>query len=364
MKRTCLLLVLLFSFSNFAFADYPLTMTAVYTRGQSAVLHDPKEMFHSGDYDCTRGDANNAPECHTLLEWAEMEAIAGTPDTVVFTLADGSQVGVQTHTMNKIPGFLECAPYSEIIFCSLYFEFLTRQQQVPRERVNKYGQTESLSTQEMIAAEEARRKELFGDGNTMTLTFRYRLKGGPKDHFQKIEIDRSSCTEEHGVNHCSSIPEALNARANGYFVGDKVDAPQLARKPAAGTASAPAIAPAAGTPPDLETLKQNSQAARTSDAAAAAMANAGHVQTPQELAQLLATGQASRCAVLTNPAGAEIYIDGNKGGVTPLVFVLIKHGDTPRTLTIKKAGYKTVERQLVPDGRNIPISVVLEKETP
>ena len=56
-----------------------------------------------------------------------------------------------------------------------------------------------------------------------------------------------------------------------------------------------------------------------------------------------------------------MYVDGNKAGVTPIAFVLIKR-DNPRVLTIKLAGYKTVEKTLVPDGKNIPISITLEKE--
>jgi hypothetical protein len=64
---------------------------------------------------------------------------------------------------------------------------------------------------------------------------------------------------------------------------------------------------------------------------------------------------------MTSPAGAEVYIDGNKSGVTPEAFVLIKR-DNPRVLTVKLAGYKTVEKTLIPDGKNIPISITLEKE--
>ena len=99
-------------------------------------------------------------------------------------------------------------------------------------------------------------------------------------------------------------------------------------------------------------LKENIEAGKTSPAAAAQLAQDGHSQTPQEQAQLIQNGQASKTAVITSPAGAEVYIDGNKGGVTPLVFVLIKR-DAPRTITIKLAGYKTVEQTYVPDGKPI-----------
>jgi len=62
------------------------------------------------------------------------------------------------------------------------------------------------------------------------------------------------------------------------------------------------------------------------------------------------------------PSGAEVEIDGNIAGVSPLAFVLIKHGDSPRVITIKMNGYKTVEKKVVPDGKTIPIGLTLEKQ--
>ena len=87
------------------------------------------------------------------------------------------------------------------------------------------------------------------------------------------------------------------------------------------------------TPQLTEDQKQlvinNSRTAMSSPAAAAALATVGHARTPQELAQLVQQGQASRCAVITTPPGAEVYIDGNKAGVAPFAFALLKHEDTP-----------------------------------
>ena len=115
-----------------------------------------------------------------------------------------------------------------------------------------------------------------------------------------------------------------------------------------------------------DTMKQeftaNSEAGKSSPAAAAALADVGHVQTPQEMTALVEAGKASKCAVVTNPPGAEIDVDGNKAGVSPMVFVLLKHGDTPRIITIRMSGYKTVEMREVPDGKTIPIGLTLEKE--
>lgn len=108
-------------------------------------------------------------------------------------------------------------------------------------------------------------------------------------------------------------------------------------------------------------LTQNMEASKTSPAAAAQLAQDGHLGTPEEMAQLVQKGQGSKTAIVTNPAGAEVDIDGNRAGVTPLVFVLIKR-DKPRVLTIKLAGYKTVEKTIIPDGKDIPLAFNLEKE--
>jgi hypothetical protein len=108
-------------------------------------------------------------------------------------------------------------------------------------------------------------------------------------------------------------------------------------------------------------IKNNSEAAKSSPASAAAIATDGHESTPAELAELVKQGKASKCAVVTSPVGAEVYIDGNKAGITPLAFVLIKR-DNPRVITVKMDGYKTVEKQLDPDGKVIPLGLTLEKQ--
>ncbi|MCX6628587.1 MAG: PEGA domain-containing protein [Candidatus Solibacter sp.] len=126
--------------------------------------------------------------------------------------------------------------------------------------------------------------------------------------------------------------------------------------------SVPAAAVAPTAEPTIALVTANSEAAKASLAAAAAMANVGHAPSPQELAELVQKGQASKCAVVTLPPGAEVSIDGNKLGVTPLAFVLLKQGETPRTVTIKMRGYETVEKRLVPDGKTIPIALTLKKE--
>jgi hypothetical protein len=119
--------------------------------------------------------------------------------------------------------------------------------------------------------------------------------------------------------------------------------------------------PVATPPPeDLSVaLVANTAAGNSSAAAAAATSYYGHALSSSEEAALVQQGQASPCSVITNPSGAEVFIDGNKGGVSPLTFVLNRHGDAFRNVTIKLAGYKTVEQRLVPDGKPIAITEAL-----
>jgi hypothetical protein len=230
--KSIALFVLLFVLALPAFAGgnkYPLTMTAVFTKGESVLLRDSSKIYHVGDYECTPGDEHNAPDCRTIEEWAKVDSMAGIPDTLLFTLADGSQVGVSALSIHEAPEYTQCSPGVEFIFCNLYYEFLGRQQ-VNTVRTSKYGQTESMSSEEYTAASEAKHRELFGDGNTMTLMFRYKLKGKPKDRFQRIELDKASCVTDGDVNECDmGIIPIMNSRGDGYFVGDTVQAPHWAK---------------------------------------------------------------------------------------------------------------------------------------
>lgn len=112
--------------------------------------------------------------------------------------------------------------------------------------------------------------------------------------------------------------------------------------------------------PIEQQLKTNVEASRGSPAAAAARPLGP--PSPEELAELIRSGKASKCVIVTEPTAAEIYIDGLKAGVTPLVFVLLKKGDAPRTVEIRMNGYRTIEKHLVPDGQLISISSNLEKQ--
>jgi hypothetical protein len=111
----------------------------------------------------------------------------------------------------------------------------------------------------------------------------------------------------------------------------------------------------------LVVTKENSEAAGSSAAAAASLAAEGHVLTKEEIAERIKEGRASRCAIMTTPPGAEVFIDGNRLGITPIVTNLMKR-DAPRTITVKLAGYKTIEKQFEPDGKLIPWGLTLEKE--
>lgn len=105
-------------------------------------------------------------------------------------------------------------------------------------------------------------------------------------------------------------------------------------------------------------IKANSEAGKSSDASAAS----GHNDTPAQMADLIKNGQASRCLVTTNPAGAEIDIDGKQAGKTPMAFILYRHPDADRVITIKLAGYNTIEKKASPDGHDITMNLTLEPE--
>ena len=89
---------------------------------------------------------------------------------------------------------------------------------------------------------------------------------------------------------------------------------------------------------------------------------AAHQNTPEELAELIKNGMASKCIIVTEPAGAEVHVDGLKGAATLSVFVLLRHGDTLRAFEIRLNGYGRIEKHPVPDGRLITIQSKLEKQ--
>ncbi len=203
---TLALLTLALAGSAFAGEKYPLTMTAIFAKGK--ITHVTRTTYHSGDYDCTDGDEHNAPVCHTSLEWAQLDAIGGTPDTVQFTLADGVTVGVQSTTVTKIPGYVGCRVGTPVIFCDLYFKLLGMTQ-APMQKPGKFGQVEWMSTEEAMAAQDALTKKLFGTGNQMKVTMPYKLKGKPdKSGFQRIEVEGL----DKGITHI------LNPLGDGYYV--------------------------------------------------------------------------------------------------------------------------------------------------
>ncbi len=172
---------------------YPLSMTAVYTRGHidKDKAGSKEATFHSGDYDCTAGDANNSPDCKTTLEWAELDTIAGTPTTVVFTMADGTVVRVQSLTVKKLPGYIVCTEANSafsssenyVVYCNLYFKLLgvtlEGLKSSRTETVNGYKQEVALSSDEMTKASQDYDKKLFGTGDSFMATIRYKLKGKP-----------------------------------------------------------------------------------------------------------------------------------------------------------------------------------------
>jgi hypothetical protein len=116
------------------------------------------------------------------------------------------------------------------------------------------------------------------------------------------------------------------------------------------TASSSVIS-AVQTSPEIQA---NLAGAKTSQAAAAAQMYSGHEATAAEMAA------SSKVLILSTPKGAEILVDGNLAGVTPLAFGLLSHGpDKPRVITVRLKGYVTVEKSVIPDGKDVPIGLTL-----
>ena len=192
--------------SAFAGEKYPLTMTAIYTKGHNRPYEQQeKHDYTSGDYECTKGDEHNAPDCRTSVEWAELERIGGTPDMVLFTMADGVQIGVQSVSVNKVYE-ITCSPGVSIIFCDVYYK-LMEMTQANFMKTDKYGQTVDPET--AMADQDALTKKRFENGDTMKVTIPYKLKGKPdKNGFQRIEVE--------GVD--KGITHILNPLGDGYYV--------------------------------------------------------------------------------------------------------------------------------------------------
>jgi hypothetical protein len=208
-------MIALSSLPAFAGEKYPLAMSVVYTKGKSESSLAKDATYQSGDFYCTRGTENSAPVCHTVMEWAELDAVGGTPDTAVFTLSDGTTVKVQSNSVTKLSGYVICFPGSAIIFCSLYYDLIGIALP-PMSRtvvVSGYKQTIPLTAEEMDPAN----KKLFGNGNSFTVTIPYKLKGKvDKRGFQPIEVDVDSLPPDN------NSPRSKGPLRGGYLVEPSV----------------------------------------------------------------------------------------------------------------------------------------------
>lgn len=226
----------------------------------------------------------------------------------------------------------------------------------------------------------------------------------PWDHYLRIEYTNSSGKQisaiKFGVVFINSLAEADRSvyaytsdenvkpgKVAKPYWGDGVYFHQYGRRMRAGAwvekimfadgsmftgaADNPCVFPKSTTPsiqpennPLTSRIKENSADAQASAASANLAAYLGHVPTKDEVAQMVKDGKASVVAVITNPPGADIFVDQNKAGKSPIVFNLLQLPDQPeRTLKIVMAGYKTVEKKITPDGKRIPIGIDLEKES-
>lgn len=187
-RLVCSLLIALSSVPALASDKYPLAMSVTYTEGELKSSSLKEANYHLGDDYCTRGTRNSAPVCHTVDEWAELDSLAGTPETAVFTLADGTVVKTQSNSVNKLPGYLVCFPGSQIVFCTLFYDLLSisHPPSYRTEVVSGFNQIVTLTQEEV----DAYRKKLFRDGTSFTLTIPYKLKRNvDKQGFQNVEVE-------------------------------------------------------------------------------------------------------------------------------------------------------------------------------
>ncbi len=79
---------------------------------------------------------------------------------------------------------------------------------------------------------------------------------------------------------------------------------------------------------------------------------------PPQIQQVAQSG-ATKLSIVSNPAAADIEVDGGFVGNTPSS-VEVATGD--HTITVSKSGYKTWERKLKANGGNVNINAELEAE--
>jgi hypothetical protein len=164
-------------------------------------------------------------------------------------------------------------------------------------------------------------------------------------------LERRSYFHEYGYSiKAVAWAEKIRFSDNTFFVDDGSKICSFPRSTPEGGD------PRVTIPAEVTVVTHNSQAGKTSPAATASLAEEGHILSPQEMADRISKGEASKCPVTTTPVGAKIWIDGNEAGISPMAFVLTRHGETPRSVKVTLNGYKTVEKQVTPDGKIIPIT--------
>lgn len=102
---------------------------------------------------------------------------------------------------------------------------------------------------------------------------------------------------------------------------------------------------------------QSSTAPASGSATEPLDSGAVHKEQASAQAQEIAIPNLTKLSVVSNPAGADIEVDGSFVGNTPsTVDVLV--GD--HTVTVSKSGYKSWERKLKTSGGNVNLNVDLE----
>jgi hypothetical protein len=117
-----------------------------------------------------------------------------------------------------------------------------------------------------------------------------------------------------------------------------------------------------GSPDTLKQFLANNKASKQSPAHEAALAyNQAHgIVSSTDAEKETREGRASLLLIVSEPTGAQVYLDDKLETTTPNGLYLVKHDDAPRKITIKKDGFQTFEQEYRPDGTEFSIDLKMD----
>lgn len=189
---------------------------------------------------------------------------------------------------------------------------------------------------------------------------------GLLNHKDKVAVFVQTSGDSIFSNSTLSVGGSVQGACNAILKHWNEHSVQLKAAPAPVPMSSPTTPPPAQVSAPQELVKQVSAAPAVIKQDPKQLVENYVSDTPmldQKLNDLVRSGRASDCTIVTSPAGAEIDIEGKLAGKSPLFLTLMRH-NAPRVITVKMPGYVTVEREVVPDGKDISVSLQLEPTKP